>query len=171
MTPCVRTNMQQPKIKETRQSERCGLGPPWPILKKWVPRSTRAHSPEGSIDADSAPVTKGFLTSLFDSLKGDLQSLRKDISQELRELCTELTLLGESVSGSEENETAREEDVELLRQEVLRLHEQQDTLQARVKVLENRSCYNNIRIMGVPSGAEGWDFKEYTLVLFCFILD
>ncbi|KAJ1175733.1 hypothetical protein NDU88_001020 [Pleurodeles waltl] len=54
-------------------------------------------SDEESIDADSTPVTKGFLTSLFDSLKANLQDLRKDISQELQDLRTELTSLGEGL--------------------------------------------------------------------------
>ncbi|KAJ1179053.1 hypothetical protein NDU88_004292 [Pleurodeles waltl] len=58
-----------------------------------------------------------FLTSLFDSLKTDLQDLRKDLSQDMRNLCSDLTSIGEQVSGLEDIETARYVDVEQLRQE------------------------------------------------------
>ncbi|KAJ1118063.1 hypothetical protein NDU88_006258 [Pleurodeles waltl] len=49
------------------------------------PPATRP--PEGRLEGDSdgsSPVTKGFLTSLFDSLRSDIQDLRQDISQEMK---------------------------------------------------------------------------------------
>ncbi|KAJ1169315.1 hypothetical protein NDU88_001208 [Pleurodeles waltl] len=51
----------------------------------------------------------------------------------------DLTLISERVSELEENETAQDKDVQLLRQEILCLHEQQDALQAQAEDLENRS--------------------------------
>ncbi|KAJ1176486.1 hypothetical protein NDU88_001766 [Pleurodeles waltl] len=74
---------------------------------------------EGMSGDELTPVTRGFLTSLFDSLKTDLQGLRKDLSHELLNLRSDLTSIGESVSGLEDNEIARDEDVQQLRQEIL----------------------------------------------------
>ncbi|KAJ1190021.1 hypothetical protein NDU88_006761 [Pleurodeles waltl] len=91
---------------------------------------TRGAAPTGGGKAEGeAPVTKSFLTSLFDSLRIDLQELRKDISQEVRDLRSDLTSLGERVSNMEDSEISRGEEVEQLKQEVLRLREQQEQLQ------------------------------------------
>ncbi|KAJ1154754.1 hypothetical protein NDU88_007497 [Pleurodeles waltl] len=58
--------------------------------------------------------TRAFLGYLFDSLKTDLQDLKKDTSWEIRELRQNLCFIGERVSTLEDNETQREEEEELL---------------------------------------------------------
>ncbi|KAJ1080769.1 hypothetical protein NDU88_000960 [Pleurodeles waltl] len=75
----------------------------------------RGPGEKGDAEEDSgAPVTKGFLTSLFDSLRMDLQELRKDISQEMRDLRADITSLGERVLSMEDNKISRGEEVEQL---------------------------------------------------------
>ncbi|KAJ1102070.1 hypothetical protein NDU88_007128 [Pleurodeles waltl] len=130
-------------------------------------------TPESRAEKDSeecSPVTKGFLTSLFDSLRGDIQELRRDISQEVRELRGEVSSLGEHVSQLEDNEIPRGEGVAGLQQEVVRLREQQDLLQMVVEDLENRSRRQNIRIRGAPVGAEKEDIGAYVVDLFRSLL-
>ncbi|KAJ1141674.1 hypothetical protein NDU88_008002 [Pleurodeles waltl] len=109
---------------------------------------------------------RGFPTFLFDSLKTDLQDLRKDLSQELRELRSDLTSIGEWVSGLEDNEILRDEDIEQVRQEILRLQEQQDQLQIMSVDLANCSRHHNIQIRGASCGPEGEGIRVlYSLVL------
>ncbi|KAJ1148639.1 hypothetical protein NDU88_001467 [Pleurodeles waltl] len=111
--------------------------------------STRGADQLGNMEVEGeAPVKKSFLTSLFDSLRVDLQELRRDISQEVRELRSDITSLGGRVSNIEDNVVSRAEEVEQLQQEVLRLHEQQEQLQLMAEDLENRSPRHNIRIRG-----------------------
>ncbi|KAJ1138497.1 hypothetical protein NDU88_004880 [Pleurodeles waltl] len=66
---------------------------------------------------EAALVTKGFLTSLFESLCSDLQELRKDISHEVKELRVELTSLGERITQVEDGEAACGEEVSVLQQQ------------------------------------------------------
>ncbi|KAJ1181385.1 hypothetical protein NDU88_006592 [Pleurodeles waltl] len=49
---------------------------------------------DGIADGELDPVTRGFLRSSFDSLKADLQAIRKDLSQELHDLCSDLASIG-----------------------------------------------------------------------------
>ncbi|KAJ1097787.1 hypothetical protein NDU88_002904 [Pleurodeles waltl] len=123
---------------------------------------TRGAAQSGDTEVEGeAPDTKSFLTSLFDSLRVDLQELRWDISQEVRDLRSDLTSLGERVSNIEDSEISRGEEVEQLQQEVLRLREQQEQLQLMAEDLENRSRRHNIRIRGAPQGAEGDNIQEF----------
>ncbi|KAJ1176973.1 hypothetical protein NDU88_002240 [Pleurodeles waltl] len=81
-------------------------------------------------ECDQSPVTKGFLTSLFNSLKSDIYDLRCDLARELCEIRSDLTSAGERVSSMEDNGISHDKDVEVLSQEVICLHEQQDILRA-----------------------------------------
>ncbi|KAJ1203220.1 hypothetical protein NDU88_007013 [Pleurodeles waltl] len=133
-------------------------------------RSLQADN-EGITDGKLAPVTRDFLTSLFDSLKTDLQDLRKDLSLELLNLRSDLTSIGEWVLGLEDNEIERDEDVGQIRQAILRLLEQQDQLHITSKDVENhRSRRHNIRVRGASTGGEGEDIREYITALFCSVL-
>ncbi|KAJ1209248.1 hypothetical protein NDU88_004626, partial [Pleurodeles waltl] len=131
------------------------------------------EGPGGSVKTDSEesfPVTKGFLTSLFNSLRGDIQELRRDISQEVKELRGEVSSVGERVSQLEDSEIPRGEEVAGLQQEVVRLREQQYLLQMAVEDLENRSRRQNIHIRGAPVGAEKEDIVDYVVDLFRSLL-
>ncbi|KAJ1186232.1 hypothetical protein NDU88_003015 [Pleurodeles waltl] len=92
--------------------------------------NTRQHSwqinNEGKSDEELALVMRGFLTSFFYSLKMDL---REDPAQEMCDLHSYLILIGERVVGLKDNEIVRDQDVEQLHQEILRLQKQQDQLQ------------------------------------------
>ncbi|KAJ1178767.1 hypothetical protein NDU88_004009 [Pleurodeles waltl] len=129
--------------------------------------STRGADQLGDVEAaGKAPVTKSFLTSLFDSLRVHLQELRRDISQEVRKLRSDITSLGERVSNIEDNEVSRGEEVKQLQQEILRLHEHQEQLQLMTEDLKNPSWRHNIRLRGVPQGAEGDNAREFVTALF-----
>ncbi|KAJ1166869.1 hypothetical protein NDU88_007265 [Pleurodeles waltl] len=131
----------------------------------------RGPEGQGEVEADGeSPVTKGFLTSLFNSLRVDLQERQRDISQEMRELRSDITSLGERVSSMANNEISRGEEVEQLQQEIPRLREQQEQLQIATEDLENRSRRHNIRIRGVPHRAEGDDIREFVTALFRSLL-
>ncbi|KAJ1155540.1 hypothetical protein NDU88_008269 [Pleurodeles waltl] len=77
---------------------------------------------------------------------------------------------GGRVSAMEERKAGCEGEVEWLHQELLQLQEQHIELQAQAKDLENHSLWNNIRIGGVPSRAEGSGLNEYIGALFRHIL-
>ncbi|KAJ1096000.1 hypothetical protein NDU88_001149 [Pleurodeles waltl] len=133
----------------------------WATLHGFAPKW------EEPVDGD---LTEGILTSLFDSLKSNILDLRRDLALELRDLRTDLTLIGKRVSTLEDNKTSSDEGVELLRQEIIHLHEQQDDVRVQEEDLENRSQRNNIHLRGVHVGAKGSDIRDYTQALFCSML-
>ncbi|KAJ1181022.1 hypothetical protein NDU88_006233 [Pleurodeles waltl] len=135
-----------------------------------IPQPSLQTNNKGVSDEQLALVTRGFLMCLFDSLKTELQDLGKDLSQEMRNLRSDLTSTGEGVFGLEDNDIGREEDVEQLRQEILRLQEQQGQLRMLSEDLEKCSHCHNICGWGAPTGAEGYDIREYITALFRSIL-
>ncbi|KAJ1209167.1 hypothetical protein NDU88_004545 [Pleurodeles waltl] len=102
--------------------------------------------PEESSNPDQAPVAQALLASLFDSLKTDLQNLRKDLSQDIKEPQQERSSVGERVSTLEDNEVQPGEEMEMLSQEVIWLQEQQEDLRAQAEDLKNCSRHNNIHL-------------------------
>ncbi|KAJ1113174.1 hypothetical protein NDU88_001429 [Pleurodeles waltl] len=101
------------------------------------------------------PVTRSFLEALFALLRDKLQTLKKDLSDDLKEVCHNPDDLEDRVSSLEDHKTSQDEEIEQLQQEIIRLQDQHPDLQANGEDLENRSWRNNIQIKQVPSGAEG----------------
>ncbi|KAJ1181228.1 hypothetical protein NDU88_006438 [Pleurodeles waltl] len=135
------------------------------------PQAEKSPETRGEVAVhEESPVTKGFLTSLFYSLRSDIQELRRDLSQEVRELRGEVTSLGGRVAQMEDGEISHGEEVAGLQQEVVRLREQQDHLQITVEALENRLRRHNIQIRGVPAGAEKEDIGDFVVELFRSLL-
>ncbi|KAJ1218845.1 hypothetical protein NDU88_006417 [Pleurodeles waltl] len=81
------------------------------------------------------PVTCTFLEALVTSLKADLSLVKKVLSQDLKEFCSELREVEDRVKILREHETKRDEKVEQLQQEVLQLREQHIDLQAHTEDL------------------------------------
>ncbi|KAJ1199758.1 hypothetical protein NDU88_003591 [Pleurodeles waltl] len=100
--------------------------------------------PELEGSSDQAPVTEGILVSLFVSLKSDIHDLKRDLSQDIRDLQQNLVSVGNMVPTLEDAESAEGEEVEVLCQEVLHLQKQHDDLKAHAEDLGNRSFCNNI---------------------------
>ncbi|KAJ1128467.1 hypothetical protein NDU88_006845 [Pleurodeles waltl] len=74
---------------------------------------------EEASNSDKAPVTRAFLAFLFDTLKTDIQDIKRDPSQDLREVSQDLSLVGERVSYLEDNKSARGKEVDMLQQEII----------------------------------------------------
>ncbi|KAJ1196524.1 hypothetical protein NDU88_000394 [Pleurodeles waltl] len=106
---------------------------------------------------------------MFESLTADIHNLKRDLSQELWQVNQGLTSVGNRVSSLEDNGMAQGQELEMLLQEVICLHEQ-DVLWAQVEDLENRSHRNNVRLQGVPVDSEGIDIQDYIQALFCHVL-
>ncbi|KAJ1166521.1 hypothetical protein NDU88_006921 [Pleurodeles waltl] len=125
---------------------------------------------EVSPDLESAPVTHGFLSSLFELVKTDLRSLKRDLSQDIQDLRQNLASVGDRVSALEDSETAQGEEIVMMRQEILCLQEQQEGLRLQAEQLKNTSHSNNYDCRG-PIGAEGSDIMEYVQSVFRSILN
>ncbi|KAJ1091644.1 hypothetical protein NDU88_004761 [Pleurodeles waltl] len=88
-----------------------------------------------------------FAPSLYRSLEGEptplgppevLESIQAEYPQpDLCEVKQYLSSLRDQVSSLEDAETAKGEEMEMLRQEVIRLHEQLNTLRAQAEDLQN----------------------------------
>ncbi|KAJ1216938.1 hypothetical protein NDU88_004536 [Pleurodeles waltl] len=78
---------------------------------------------------------------LHAAMKRTAQDLRRDRAQELRNLQTDTTAIDERISSLEDNKTYHDKNVELLRQEIIHLHEQQDDLRVQLPFLLNARSY------------------------------
>ncbi|KAJ1186138.1 hypothetical protein NDU88_002921 [Pleurodeles waltl] len=116
------------------------------------------------------PVNCSFLEAMFASFREDLQAVKKDLSQEMKSVCTEIVDLGESVSKLEDQKTSQGEELEQLQQEVLCLPDQQIDLQAHAEELKNSFRRNNIHIRGAPTGVDDSNIEMYVQALFAYIL-
>ncbi|KAJ1148268.1 hypothetical protein NDU88_001105 [Pleurodeles waltl] len=128
------------------------------------------HLDKEAGEDERTPVTRGFLEGLLASLRDDIQTVKKDLLQDLKVMRWELEEVGERVASLEEHENTRGEEVEQLHQEILRLQAPQIELQAHAEDFENRSRRNNIRIWGAPTGTEEGDIHSFVQALFHQIL-
>ncbi|KAJ1155386.1 hypothetical protein NDU88_008116 [Pleurodeles waltl] len=85
---------------------------------------------------------------------------KKDIFSDLRDVWYDLDDVAETVTALEDKDAGHNEEIGLLKQEIMGLQEQQINLRSQAKDLENRLRWNNIRIQGVPTAAEGSDLGE-----------
>ncbi|KAJ1094158.1 hypothetical protein NDU88_007236 [Pleurodeles waltl] len=84
------------------------------MLTQCTPAQDKDHTitppPPSSIDAvgpsdsEAAPVTRGFIISLFESLKANLHSLKSDLSQDIWDIHQDLASVGNHVSALEDSE-------------------------------------------------------------------
>ncbi|KAJ1178986.1 hypothetical protein NDU88_004225 [Pleurodeles waltl] len=147
------------------------------MLSKQKAGKTEANDPgtgkhrEEEMDEDTgASVTRSFLAGLFTSLWGDIQEMKRDLSQDLKVVCRELEGVGERVVTLEEHENTRGEEIEQLQQEILQLQDQQSKLQVHTGALMHRSRRNNICIRGAPTRAKEEEITICVQVLFYQIL-
>ncbi|KAJ1153523.1 hypothetical protein NDU88_006282 [Pleurodeles waltl] len=68
-------------------------------------------------------VARSFTETFFTLLNDDLLVIKKDLPQDIKAICKDPTEIEDRVSALEVKETPKEEEVEHLRQEVLRLQE------------------------------------------------
>ncbi|KAJ1157298.1 hypothetical protein NDU88_010013 [Pleurodeles waltl] len=99
-----------------------------------------------------------------------LQAVKRDLSSDLKEVQRDLDKVGERVATLKCKEDGYSEEIEWLQQEILRLQKLQIDIQSHTEDLENCLQWNNIRIKGVPTAAEGIDLGGYVEALFGFIL-
>ncbi|KAJ1115537.1 hypothetical protein NDU88_003761 [Pleurodeles waltl] len=134
-----------------------------------APAQTQGLADKGDAEDDgAAPVTKGFLTSLFNSQRTDLQELRRDFSQEMRELRADLTSLGERESGMADNEISRGDKVEQLQQEIICLRERQQQLQIAPRIWKIIPVATIYALGGLLMGLKGTTSKS--MLRLCFAL-
>ncbi|KAJ1157826.1 hypothetical protein NDU88_010523 [Pleurodeles waltl] len=69
---------------------------------------------------------RSFMEVLFNSLQEGLQTVRKELFQDLKVVRRDLTEVGNKVSALEDHESSGDEELERLQQEVLRLYQQID---------------------------------------------
>ncbi|KAJ1171911.1 hypothetical protein NDU88_003768 [Pleurodeles waltl] len=115
-------------------------------------------------------VTHSFLEALFGLLWEDLQTVKQELSQELRAVQRDLVEIGDHVFTLDDNTSGRDEQLKNLQQEVIHLKEQQIDMQAHTEALENRLQRNNICIRSAPTAAEVEDINSYVKVLFVQIM-
>ncbi|KAJ1128761.1 hypothetical protein NDU88_007136 [Pleurodeles waltl] len=94
-----------------------------------LPRSGMP-SRQAAKEEGEGPVIPAFFEGLFTSLRDDLQSVKTDLSQDLKEVCQELMEVGERVATLEKHKTSWDEVIVQLQQELIRLKDQQIELQA-----------------------------------------
>lgn len=85
-------------------------------------------------------------TSRFDGVMAAIESMRREINE-----CTE------RVSQTELRISTAEDDVAGLQAKVNTLESKNKTLEDKLLDLETRSRLNNLRLVGLPEGAEGHD--------------
>ncbi|KAJ1130842.1 hypothetical protein NDU88_009189 [Pleurodeles waltl] len=116
------------------------------------------------------PSTRSFLEVLFPSLKDDLHTVKRELSQDLKAGQKDLAEIGDRVATLECTASGRDEELEKLQQEVICLKEQQVEEQAHTEDHGNRSRHNNIRVRGALTAAEGEDISSYINSLFAQFL-
>ncbi|KAJ1180427.1 hypothetical protein NDU88_005648 [Pleurodeles waltl] len=130
-----------------------------------MPPEAQTEHPE-----TEGPVTHFFCGTLFTSLKDDLHMVKRELSQDLKVVQKNLAEIGDRVATLEDNASGRDEELENLQQEVIRLKEQQMDLKVYTEDLENRLWCNNICIRDTPMEPEGEDINSYVKALFAQIL-
>ncbi|KAJ1143759.1 hypothetical protein NDU88_010064 [Pleurodeles waltl] len=102
----------------------------WPNRTHWVnPQKGQSMAAARSKKEGTLKdmLVKSLREALFASLKDDLQTVRKDLSQDLKAVCKDLTELSDRVLTTEDQE---DEEIEQLQQEDTCLTAQQIDLQA-----------------------------------------
>ncbi|KAJ1175684.1 hypothetical protein NDU88_000971 [Pleurodeles waltl] len=87
---------------------------------------------------EKGPVTRSFKEALFDSFQEDLQTVEKELSQDLKDVRRNKTEVGDRFSALKDHESSRDKVLEQLQQELLNLQDLQITLQAHALDLKNR---------------------------------
>lgn len=112
------------------------------------------------IKAVRSDLKKEF-SETMEPLRKELVDFREDVNQKLSAIVTDLKEITDRVTETEQRVADMEElgaeNSELL-SHTLKL---QEKLQARLTDLESRSRRNNIRIHGIPEGAEGDNVQEF----------
>lgn len=94
-------------------------------------------------------------------IKKELVDFREDVSQKLSTIVTDLKEITDRVAETEQRVADMEEQGAENSELLSHTLELQDKLQARLTDLESRSRRNNIRIHGIPEGAEGDNIQEF----------
>lgn len=119
------------------------------------------HTEIKAIRSDVRTELSNFQDALSKDLKGDLANFREDVNRKLTEIATDMK---DTVGRVEETEQ-RVADMEEWSTEAMEALSQalnaQENLQAKLTDLEARSRRNNIRLYGVPEGAEGDNTEEF----------
>ncbi|KAJ1187921.1 hypothetical protein NDU88_004686 [Pleurodeles waltl] len=102
-------------------------------LKEMPSQSSQDLLPER--DKAEGPVTRSFLEAIFVSIKDNLQTVKRGLSQDLKSVHKDLAEIGDRVSTSEDNVTSRDEELKQLQQELIHLKEQHTDLQAHAEGL------------------------------------
>lgn len=126
--------------------------------KAGAPAAVEVASTEG---ASSEPVTQSFMAQFMQELKSEIGSLRSEVQACVKDLRKEVGELGGRMDDMEKTLDARTEDQEHLWQRLATLEEQHIELQVKQEDLENRGRRNNIRLRGIPPGAEGADIMSF----------
>ncbi|KAJ1172899.1 hypothetical protein NDU88_004741 [Pleurodeles waltl] len=92
-----------------RPHNRLQLGPEMP------PEAQMEHTEK------EGPVTRCLLVALFDSLKDDLHTVKRELSQDLKAVQKDLVETEDEVSTMENNASGRDKGLENLQQEVIHL--------------------------------------------------
>lgn len=96
-----------------------------PATRDKLSPTASSSQPSQERDAKDLPITRGFLEALFNSLRDDFQTLKQDISSEVREIRRDVDELWDRVALVEASDQSRSEELEFLQQEVLRLKDKQ----------------------------------------------
>lgn len=90
------------------------------------------------------------------------ESVKKEVAAALEPLETQLSSHGERISDIEHSANSQDEIIANLQATVGELTAAVDDLTKKCEDLESRSRWNNIRILGVPEGAEGTKPTAFT---------
>lgn len=112
------------------------------------------------IQAAKSEQKKDF-EEVIDSLKKELTDFREDINQKLNTIATDLKDITDRVEQAEERVAEVEEWSADTRELFSHTLEFQESIQTRLTDLEARSRRNNMRIHGIPEGAEGDNIQDF----------
>ncbi|KAJ1181757.1 hypothetical protein NDU88_006957 [Pleurodeles waltl] len=120
----------------------------------------------GLLESDGAPLTRAFREQLFESLRDDLATLKREIAADIKDLKREVIDLGQRVDTMEQAQDTREEELDCHRRERLSLQDKNQELQYQIEDLEIRSRRSNIRIKGVLTQAVVGPLEDFVVRLF-----
>ncbi|KAJ1129299.1 hypothetical protein NDU88_007670 [Pleurodeles waltl] len=98
----------------------------------------------GLLESDGALLTRAFMEQLFESLREDLATLKREIAADIKDLKREVIDLGKRVDTVEQAQDTRDEELDCPRRELLTLQDKNQELQYQIEDLENRSRHSNI---------------------------
>lgn len=113
-----------------------------------------------SVDTDSAQVndvTSTYIMQVIKSLKYDFRTEISGVLMAIKDVQANIHECNGRITQAEERVSSAEDSISGLQKKVSALERKVKFLETKADDLENRSCRNNMRIVGIPEKEEGVD--------------